>query len=135
MGNQDTVWQGDLRDVYVDEFTGWLREENVYYWRFGDLILLRVLPWFDRPPIWTRADAIYNGECKIAAALSDDQTIDGVLYPAPDAVKRLKIELEPRIGPDTRFNPDGTRAWYGSDTRVALSCPLFRASIVEPPAP
>jgi hypothetical protein len=78
---------------------------------------------------------IYNTECKLAAALSDDQTIDGVLYPVPETVKRLKIELEPKIGPDTRFNPDGTRAWYGSDTRVALSCPLFRASILEPPLP
>jgi hypothetical protein len=129
-----TVWQGDLRDVYVDQFAGWLRQENVYHWRFGDLILLRVLPWLDRTQIWSRADAIYNGECKLAASLSDDQTIDGVFYPAPETIKRLKVELEPRLGPDPRIKPDGTRI-VGLDTRVARFCPLFRATILEPPPP
>lgn len=120
--------------MYVDEFASWLRQENIYYWRFDDLILIRVLPWLDRVQIWTRSDAMYNGECKLAASFSDDQTIDGKFYPAPEAVKRLKLELEPRMGPDPRVKPDGTRI-VGSDTRVTRSCRLFRAAILEPPAP
>lgn len=126
-----TVWWGDLRNIYVHEFTYSLEHENVYYWRFGDLVLLRVLPWFDGNELWSRSDIIYNMECKLAEALSDDETIDGVLYPAPELVTRLKVELEPKIGPDPRLKPDGTRA-IGYDTRVAFSCPLFRASILEP---
>lgn len=39
-----TVWSGDLRDIYVDQFTEFLGEENVYYWRFGDVVMIRVLP-------------------------------------------------------------------------------------------
>lgn len=74
---------------------------------------------------------ILNAERKLAEALSDDQTIDGVLYPAPEKVKRLKKELEPIIGPDPRRRPDGT--WvHGSDTRVSGNCQLFRAAILEP---
>lgn len=126
--------RGDLRDVYVDRFALWLRQDKVYYWQLGDVILLRVLPWLDGVEIETRADAIYNGECSIAEALSDDQTIDGRFYPAPEAIKRLKVELEPRLGPDPRIKPDGTRI-VGSDTRVTRSCRLFRAAILEPPAP
>jgi hypothetical protein len=128
----DTIWRGDLRDVYVDEFVEGLTQANVAYRRFGDLVLLRAIPWLDGDEWWSQADAVYNTECKSAEALSDDQTIGGVLYPAPEIVKRLKAELEPEIGPDTRFNPDGSRAWYGSDKRVRYSCSLFRASILEP---
>lgn len=127
------VWHGDLRDVYVDQVANSLRRESIYYWRFGDLILIRALPWFDRTQIWTRSDAIYNIECKLAGSLSDDQTVDGVFYPAPETVRRLKVELEPRIGPDPRIKPDGTRR-VGLDPRVAFSCLLFRATILEPPA-
>jgi hypothetical protein len=72
-----------------------------------------------------------NGERKLAEALSEDQTIDGVLHPAPEAVERLKKELVPIIGPDPRRRPDGT--WvYGNDTRVSRNCQLFRAAILEP---
>jgi hypothetical protein len=94
-----------------------------------------VLPWLDGVEIGSRADAIYNGECKIAEALSDDETIDGVHHPAPEAVKRLKVELEPLLGPDPRLQPDGTFRWWNADTRVGRSCRLFRASILEPAAP
>jgi hypothetical protein len=38
---------GDYRDIYVDEFVRWLAEGEVYHWRFGDLVLLRLLPLFD----------------------------------------------------------------------------------------
>jgi hypothetical protein len=123
--------QGDLRDIYVDRFALWLRQDKIYYWRLGDLILLRVLPWLDGVEIGSRADAIYNGECKIAEALSDDETIDGVLHVAPELVKRLKVELEPTLGPDPRIKPDGSRI-VGADTRVRRSCRLFNAAVLEP---
>lgn len=127
-----TVWEGDLRDVYVDQFAYWLGQENVYYWRVGDLILLRVLPWLDRQPVYlSRADAIYNTECQVAEGLSEDLTIDGVLHRVPEALERLRVEMAARIGPDPRFAPDGTRR-IASDTRVTLFCPLFRATILEP---
>ena len=103
-----------------------------YDWRFGDLVLLRLLPWFDGTDLIPRRSVVPNGERKLAEALSDDQTIDGVLYPAPEAVTRLKRELEPAIGPDPRFAPDRTRLYYGSDTRVGRNCELFRAAILEP---
>ena len=129
-----TAPEGDLRDAYVDAFAAFMRQEHVYHWRFGDLILIRVLPWFDQVEIWTREDAIYNTECKLAAYFSEDQIVDGKPLPAPAAVKRLKVELEPTMGPDQRIKPDGTRI-VGLDTRVQRSCRLFRASILEPPAP
>lgn len=128
------VWWGDLRDIYVDEFTAMLELSGVYYWQFGDLVLLRVIPWLDGTEFMSQADAVYNWECKVAEALSEDQTIDSVLYPEPELVKRLKVELEPTIGPDPRFNPDGSRR-IAADTRVRYSCPLFRASILEPSPP
>jgi hypothetical protein len=123
---------GDYRDVYVDEFARFLAREDVYYWRSGDLVLVRALPWLDGNELWGQEAVILNAEKKLADALSDDQTIDGVFYPAPDEVKRLKKELEPIIGPDRRFAPDGTRLYYGSDTRVSRNCRLFRAAILEP---
>jgi hypothetical protein len=122
---------GDYRDIYVDEFARWLDSLNVYYWRSGDLVLVRALPWLDGDEYWSQGDVIVNGEVGIADALSDDQTIDGVLYPAPEEVKRLKKELEPIIGPDPRRRPDG-RWVHGSDTRVSRNCQLFRAAILEP---
>jgi hypothetical protein len=122
---------GDYRDVYVDRFAKALNRDNVYYWRSGDLVLARLLPWLDGDEYWGQDAVILNAERKLAEALSDDQTIDGVLYAAPEEVKRLKKELEPIIGPDPRRRPDGT--WvYGSDTRVAGNCQLFRAAILEP---
>ena len=33
-----TVWTGDLRDVYVDRVAYWLQQDNIYFWRFGDLM-------------------------------------------------------------------------------------------------
>jgi hypothetical protein len=123
---------GDYRDVYVDEFARYLAREGVYYWRFGNLVLVRVLPWLDGNELWGQEAVILNAEKKLAEALSDDQTINGVLYPAPEEVKRLKKELEPIIGPDRRFAADGTRLYYGSDTRVSRNCQLFRAAILEP---
>jgi hypothetical protein len=123
---------GDYRDIYVDKFARWLGSLNVYYWRSGDLVLVRPLPWLDGDEYWGQRAIIANGEKKLAEALSDDQTIDGVFYPAPEAVTRLKKELDPIIGPDRRFAPDGTRLYYGSDTRVGRNCRLFRAAILEP---
>jgi hypothetical protein len=130
----DTVWQGDLRDVYVDEFTDMLDRSHVYYWRFGDLVLLRAIPWFDGDDFWSQADAVYNWECKVAEAVSEDQVIDGVLHRAPEAVERLRAKMASRIGPDPRFAPDGTRK-IAADTRVTRFCPLFRAAILDPPSP
>lgn len=129
-----TVWTGDLRNVYVDQVAYWLHRDNIYFWRFGDLILLRVLPWLDRPEIQSRADVIYNTECQVAQAVSEDLTIDGVHYEAPKSVERLRVEMADNIGPDPRFDAQGRRR-IASDTRVALFCPLFRAAILEPPAP
>lgn len=123
---------GDYRDIYVDEFASWLDSFNVYHWRFGDVIVVRALPWLDGDEYWGQAAVILNGEKRLAEALSDDQTISGVLYPAPAGVTRLKKELEPIIGPDRRFAPDGTQLVYGSDTRVGRNCQLFRAAILEP---
>jgi hypothetical protein len=122
---------GDYRDIYVDEFVRWLAEGEVYYWRFGDVVLLRLLPLFDGTDLIPRRAVVPNGERKLGEALSEDQTIDGVLYPAPEEVKRLKKELEPIIGPDPRRRPDG-RWVHGSDTRVSRNCQLFRAAILEP---
>jgi hypothetical protein len=122
---------GDYRDIYVEEFVRWLAEDEVYYWRFGDVVLLRLLPLFDGTDLIPRRAVVPNGERKLAEALSEDQTIDGVLYRAPEEVKRLKKELEPIIGPDPRRRPDGS--WvHGSDTRVGRNCRLFRAAILEP---
>jgi hypothetical protein len=122
---------GDYRDIYVDEFARFLAREDVYYWRFGDLVVVRLVSWLDGNEYWGQRDIILNAEEKRANALSDDKTIDGVFYPAPEEVKRLKKELEPIIGPDPRRRPDGT--WvYGSDTRVSRNCQLFRAAILEP---
>jgi hypothetical protein len=123
---------GDYPDVYVDEFTDSLAQGDIYFWRFGDVVLLRVLPAFDGTDLIPRRSVVASSERKLAEALSDDQTINGVLSPAPEAVKRLKKELEPIIGPDRRFAPDGTRLYYGSDTRVGRNCRLFRAAILEP---
>jgi hypothetical protein len=123
---------GDYRDIYVDRFAKALTRDNVYYWRSGDLVLVRMLPWLDGDEYWGQETVILNAERKLAEALSDDQTIDGVYYPAPEEVKRLKKELEPIIGPDRRFAADGTRLYYGSDTRVGRNCQLFRAAILEP---
>jgi hypothetical protein len=122
---------GDYRDIYVDRFAKWLADGDVYYWRIGDIILLRPFPWFDGTDQIPRRSILLNGERGFAEALSDDQTIDGVLYPAPEEVKRLKKELEPIIGPDPRRRPDG-RWVHGSDTRVSRNCQLFRAAILEP---
>jgi hypothetical protein len=123
---------GDYRDIYVDEFTGSLAQGDIYFWRFDDVVLLRLLPAFDGTDLIPRRSVVASSERKLAEALSDDQKIEGVLYPAPDEVKRLKKELEPIIGPDRRFAPDGTRLYYGSDTRVGRNCQLFRAAILEP---
>jgi hypothetical protein len=76
---------------------------------------------------------IYDAECKIARMLSDDVTIAGVLYRAPEAVRQLKVEMASRIGPDLRFEPDGTRK-IAADTRITRFCPLFRAAILGSPS-
>lgn len=128
-----TVWSGNLRDIYVDQVVKFLKQENVYYWRFGDVVMIRVLPWLDGNELWARDEIIYDAECKLAESLSEDRTINGIVYPAPEAVKRLKVELEPIIGPDPRIKADGTRI-HGSDPRVRFHCALFRAAILEPPA-
>jgi hypothetical protein len=103
----------------------------VHYWRFGDIVLLRVFPIFDGTDLIPRRSVVYTDQRKLAEILSEDQTIDGVFYPAPEEVKRLKKELEPIIGPDPRRRPD--RRWvHGSDTRASRNCRLFRAAILEP---
>lgn len=128
----ETVWRGDLRDVYVDFVAEALDDSRIYYWRFGDLVLLRPLPWLDGHEIVSRSDTVYDIECKVAQMLGDDVTIDGVLYRAPEPLKRLKVEMAQAIGPDPRFDPDGRRR-IAADTRITRFCPLFRAAILEPP--
>jgi hypothetical protein len=124
--------EGDYRDIYVDLFVRWLDQTGVYYWRFGDVVLIRELGWGDGDELLDRGEVILKGETGIADYLSEDQVIDGVLHPAPEAVKRLKVELAPIIGPDPRILPDG-RVAIGSDTRVSRHCTtLFRAAILEP---
>ena len=93
-----------------------------------------MLSWLDRPEIQSRADVVYNTECQVAQAVSEDLTIDGMLYQPPKAVERLRIEMADEIGPDPRFDANGRRR-IASDTRVTLSCPLFRAAILEPASP
>jgi hypothetical protein len=73
--------EGDYRNIYVDLFTDWLDETDVYYWRFGNVVLLRELGRGDGDETLDRGDAILNGETGIADYLSEDQTIDGILYP------------------------------------------------------
>lgn len=126
-----TQWTGDLRDVYVDYVAINLDRNEISYWRFGDIILIRFLPWLDGRQISTRSDAIFNIECKVAEMLSEDVTLDGVLHRAPEIVDRLRVEMAAQIGPDPRFAPDGTRR-IAADTRVSQICPLFRATILEP---
>jgi hypothetical protein len=104
-----TQWTGDLRDVYVDYVAKNLDRSCIFYWRFGDIILIRFLPWLDGEQISTRGDAIFNTECKVGEMLSEDVTLDGVLHRAPEAVDRLRVEMAARIGADPRFAPDGTR--------------------------
>jgi hypothetical protein len=129
---------GDYRDIYVDGFANALTRDNVYYWRSGDLVLVRVLPWLDGDEYWGQEAVILNGERKLAEALSDDQTIDGVFYPAPEAVMRLKKELEPIIGPDPRLRPDGrwcTAATRGSRAIASCSAPRSSSPSPEPSGP
>jgi hypothetical protein len=126
-----TQWTGDLRDVYVDYVAINLGRNEISYWRFGDIILIRFLPWLDGRQISTRSDAIFNIECKVAEMLSEDVMLDGVLHRAPEAVERLRVEMAARIGSDPRFAPDGTRR-IALDTRITQFCPLFRATILEP---
>jgi len=127
----ETLWTGDLRDAYVDFVSEALDNSGIYHWRFGDIILLRPFPGLDGHGLVPRSEDIYDIECKVAQMLGDDITLDGVLYRAPEAVQRLKVEMAARIGPDPRFNPDGSRR-IAADTRITLFCPLFRATILEP---
>ena len=110
------------RDIYVERLTVFLGRENVAYARFGDWVLVQLLPWLDGNELWGQGAIIMNAERKLAELLSEDQTFDGIPYPAPEEVKRLKKELEPVIGPDPRHRPDGS--WvYGSDTRGRAQLP------------
>jgi hypothetical protein len=130
----ETVWWGDLRDAYVDFVAEALDRSGIYHWRFADLILLRPVPWLDDHELVPRSEDIYDIECKVAEMLGDDVTLDGVLYRAPEALQRLKVEMADRIGPDPRFDAQGRRR-IAADTRITLFCPLFRAAILEPPRP
>ena len=112
----DETVPGPYRKVYVDNVAYWFRNIHIYYWRFGNTILLRVLPIFDGNAVFDRSDAILN-TIKIADDLSEDVRRDGVFYPAPPAVKRLKAEH-----PDTYRHVDLCRA-------------AVRFSPTDPPAP
>lgn len=126
-----TVWWGDLRDEYVSFVAEGPDRRKISYWRVSDLILLRPLPWLDGHEIVSRSDALHDTEGKVAQMLGNDVTIDGVFYPAPEGLKRLKVEMAEAIGPDPRFGPDAGRR-IAADTRITLFCPLFRAAVLEP---
>jgi hypothetical protein len=84
------------RPIFLKRVTAWLSQDDIYYWRIGDVILLRVVPLFDgkgRGPIiddlFYRASTLLNIG-KIQDMLEEDVTIDGVLYPKPPAVREVE---------------------------------------------
>lgn len=80
---------GPYRPIFLKNVSEWLAGNDVYYWRLGDLILLRLVPIFDGYRSITRETILLNIG-KISLMLEDDVTIDGVLYPKPPAVREIE---------------------------------------------
>ena len=94
---------GPYRPIFLAQVMAWLSLTDVYYWRFGDRILLRALPVFDGEYFFDRAGVLLY-IAKISDRLQENVTIDGVLYPKPPAVKRVEEESKTKGGiiiPDT----------------------------------
>lgn len=81
------------RPIFLKGVTSWLSRQNVYYWRIGDTILLRVLPLFDGNERFNRGDVLLNIGTK-SGYLENDVTIDGVLYPKPPALIQVEQEQQ-----------------------------------------
>lgn len=93
---------GPYRPIFLREVTAALSQDNIYHWRIGDAILLRVVPLFDGKgqgplihDIFYRASTLLNIG-KIQGMLEEDVTIDGVLYPKPPALIEVEKEQQER---------------------------------------
>ena len=87
----EEVVPGPYRPIFVDEVSAWLARQDVYHWRIGGIILLRVLPLLDGNEIFNRGDTILNIS-KISDELEQDVMVGGTLYRKPPAVKRVEEE-------------------------------------------
>lgn len=86
---------GPYRPIFLKWVTTWLSLQNVYYWRLGDTILLRVLPLFDGNERFNRGDVLLN-ITGISDEFEDDVTTDGVLYPKLPALIQIEKERQER---------------------------------------
>ena len=84
----DAEAPGPYRKVYVDQVDDWFEREGVFYWRIGNTILLPILH-ITSQQSWERFDPINDAE-KISDDFENSITIDGVFYPSPPEVKRLR---------------------------------------------
>jgi hypothetical protein len=82
---------GPYRPIFVTSVSDWFSRRNVYHWRFGDLLLLRVVPLFDGDEHFDR-DGVLLNVTGISDELEDDLTINGTLYPKPPRVRELQEE-------------------------------------------
>jgi hypothetical protein len=85
--------QGPYRPIFLKEVSSWLSRQDVYHWRIGDTIFLRIFPLFDGNKYFDHRDAILNIR-GLMEDLERDITIDGVLYPKPPALIRVEQEQQ-----------------------------------------
>jgi hypothetical protein len=109
---------GPYRPIFLREVTEWLSQEDVYFWRFGGIIMLRLAPLFDGNRVFNRENTIVN-IAKISDMLQDSVTIRGVTYPKPPAVSQVEEEQRAR----------------GTYDGLELCRAAIRPSPADPPVP
>ena len=121
---------GPLRPEYVEMLTRAMRRDGFRHWRFGNTILVPLLPIFDGSDLagsW--ADFVNNTEWRIASSIVNGYTAHGCA-PPPEAVRRLDESIRGTCGVPPERRLDG-QVVYPRGVQISNDCTLFRAAVIR----
>lgn len=90
---------GPLRPDYQAMLEKTLKEENFYYWKFGDQIFIRYVNIFDGNETFDRYDLHVNTEWRIVQSIAKGYTATEKRVTPPTAILDAIRLTEPKYGP------------------------------------
>jgi hypothetical protein len=109
---------GPYRPIFVETVATSFAKQNVFFWRIGNTLFVRVFSLFDGYGNVTRGTIFLNLN-KIIAMLANDITIEGVTFPKPPALKQIEEDQRAR----------------GTYDGLELCRAAIRPSPTDPPVP
>jgi hypothetical protein len=125
--------EGSYNEDFVQVLRRTFRGSDVYYWRFGNVFLLRYGVWEDAWQFWTFGfDVEWAEQPAILGLLGDRHGVEVVGTELNGRVYRVPSHLERFRRPDGRWYEPHWMGW--DEPPMELDCDLVEAVVLERPA-